>query len=310
MEGAPLWRERDSGGGGLLRVGCPGQLDVPLALGPLGGTRDTLRSPTAAMRVTVCELRNDTEGREADWVDLCAHAKDSESELVLLPEMPFHRWLAASPTADGQEWAGAVEAHDAWLERLPELGAPIVISTRPVEDNRSRFNEGYVWSRSDGVVRAVHRKRYLPDEPGFWEATWYSRGPSEFDSVEVPGARVGFAICTEMWFTGHGREYARQGVQILASPRATLRPSVDKWIAGGRAAAVVSGAFCLSSNLSGRAAGTAPDLGAWGGAGWIIEPEEGEVLGVTTAEEPFLTIDIDLAVADHAKSTYPRYVLD
>ncbi|MEO1368346.1 MAG: carbon-nitrogen hydrolase family protein, partial [Acidobacteriota bacterium] len=68
---------------------------------------------------------------------------------------------------------------------------------------------------------------------------------------------------------------------------------------------VVSGAYSLSSNFSGDAGG---ELGPWGGAGWIIEPEEGEVLGVTSADAPFLTLDIDLGVADLAKSTYPRYV--
>ena len=42
----------------------------------------------------------------------------------------------------------------------------------------------------------------------------------------------------------------------------------------------------------------------------IIEPEEGAVLGVTTAERPFLTLDINLEAAHRAKNSYPRYVLD
>jgi N-carbamoylputrescine amidase len=44
--------------------------------------------------------------------------------------------------------------------------------------------------------------------------------------------------------------------------------------------------------------------------GWIIGPESGDVLGVTSEGLPFLTLEIDLAAADLAKSTYPRYVLD
>jgi N-carbamoylputrescine amidase len=77
-------------------------------------------------------------------------------------------------------------------------------------------------------------------------------------------------------------------------------------VAGGRTAAVVSGAFCLSSNRGGV---DETDL-AWGGAAWITEPEEGEVLALTTEEEPFATVDIDLNVAKQAKATYPRYVLE
>jgi N-carbamoylputrescine amidase len=81
---------------------------------------------------------------------------------------------------------------------------------------------------------------------------------------------------------------------------------VDKWIAGGRAAAVVSGAFCLSSNLK----GPNTESIAFGGAGWIIEPEEGSVLAVTSRDKPFLTVEIDLEHADKAKRTCPRYVSD
>jgi len=43
---------------------------------------------------------------------------------------------------------------------------------------------------------------------------------------------------------------------------------------------------------------------------WIIEPEEADVLAVTSAAQPFATLDIDLGIADQAQKTYPRYVLD
>jgi hypothetical protein len=42
----------------------------------------------------------------------------------------------------------------------------------------------------------------------------------------------------------------------------------------------------------------------------VIEPEEGEVMGVTAQKVPFLTVEIDLVIAERAKQAYPRYVLD
>jgi N-carbamoylputrescine amidase len=95
-------------------------------------------------------------------------------------------------------------------------------------------------------------------------------------------------------------------VQLLVCPRATPTATAPKWVVGGQAAAVVSGAFCLSSNLSGKTA----EGGDYAGVGWIIEPEEGKVLGLTSVDRPFLTLDLDPAVADRAKKTYPRYVRD
>ena len=44
--------------------------------------------------------------------------------------------------------------------------------------------------------------------------------------------------------------------------------------------------------------------------GWVIEPEEADVLAVTSAAQPFVTLDLDLRIADQAQQTYPRYVMD
>lgn len=73
---------------------------------------------------------------------------------------------------------------------------------------------------------------------------------------------------------------------------------MKKWLAGGRAAAVVSGCFCLSSNRC---------EGSMGGMGWLLDPDGG-ILALTSEEEPFITMDIDLTAAEEAKHTYPRYV--
>jgi predicted amidohydrolase len=255
------------------------------------------------MRVTVCELPNTHRGLDHAWERLIAHAHDASSDLVLLPEMPFAPWAALTRPADPAVWRSAVDAHEAWLPRLSELAPAAVAGTRPVIREDGRFNEGFVWSMESGY-RAVHDKAYLPDEPGFWEAAWYERGERTFNTVQVGPARVGFLICTELWFNAHARDYLRQGVHLILSPRATPAPSRDRWIAGGRVAAIVGGAYSLSSNFAGDAG-----VFKWAGAGWVAGPE-GDVLAVTAPEAPFATVEIDLAAAERARTTYPRYVPD
>lgn len=257
------------------------------------------------MRVTVCELRNTSAEMEKEWQKLVDHVQVENSDLLLLPEMPFYPWVAGSRKVHPQQWHQAVAAHENWISRLAALGASVVIGSRPIIQNAKRLNEGFVWEPAVGY-RPVHTKYYLPDEEGFWEASWYQRGEKMFESVPAGGVRIGFLICTELWFSEHARHYARQGVHILACPRATPLGSTDKWVAGGRTAAVVSGAYCLSSNFSGQA-----DEGpAFGGTGWVIDPEEGDVIGRTSADHPFLTVEIDPGRAVKAKKSYPRYVLE
>jgi N-carbamoylputrescine amidase len=257
---------------------------------------DVVRS----IRITVCELSDDRRQFDDDWRTLVAHARAESSQLVLLPEMPFAPWLAVSSQFDPAAWNAAVAAHESWLARLPEVAPAAVLGSRPVTRAGVRLNEGFAWDATGGL-RAVHDKCFLPDEAGYWEAKWYAPGNGRFDLVTIAGARVGLQICTELWSLGHAQAYGRAGAEIIAIPRATGKPTVEKWLVGGRAAAIVSGAYSISSNWSADDRG-----GDFGGAGWIVDPD-GRELARTTRAERVLTVTIDLDLAVAAKATYPRY---
>lgn len=258
---------------------------------------------TRPLRVTVCELHDDRAAFARDWTRLVAHVRDCRSELVLLPEMPFSTWLAASPAFVHASWETAIRAHEEWLPRLTELAPASVVSSRPVTRGGRRLNEGFAWSANDGY-RSVHDKVFLPDEAGYWEAKWYSPGARTFETSDIAGARVGMLICTELWALDRARAYGRAGAEIIATPRATGRSTVEKWLIGGRAAAIVAGAFSISSNWT-----AAPGGGDFGGSGWIVDPD-GRVLAQTSLDVPFHTLSIDLTRAETAKKTYPRYAVD
>lgn len=255
------------------------------------------------MKVTVCELRGDAPGLTEDWQALVAHVRAEHSQLVLLPEMPFYPWFAVTREFDPATWQAAVSAHERGLTRLPALAPAIVIGTRPVNRNGHRLNEGFVWSAAHSY-RAVHDKYYLPEDDGFWESSWYERGDGKFSTFAIDGHTLGMMICTELWFMQHAHDYGQANAQLIVTPRATGKPTVDKWLAGGRVQAVVSGAYSLSSNHVSD--DPTVDLG---GQGWIIGVD-GEVLGVTSRQQPCLTLELDLTHADAAKHTYPRYVKD
>ncbi|MEH6442905.1 MAG: carbon-nitrogen hydrolase family protein [Oceanospirillaceae bacterium] len=255
------------------------------------------------MKVTVVQLSNDPGQLQRDMQKLSQHVQAEKSEFVLLPEMSFAPWLANTRDSNHQQWQEAMELHQHWIAQFSQLSLPPLVSTRPtVNGAGSRRNQGYLWTENGGV-QAVHEKYYLPNEPGYWEASWYDMGNSLFDTARLGEVRIGMQICTEMWFFQHARELGQKKVDLLCVPRVTPHASVKKWLAGGQAGAVVSGAFHLSSNLYLPESSTA-DIG---GLSWIISPE-GDILGTTDPDNPFITIDVDLTASDIAKDTYPRYV--
>lgn len=251
------------------------------------------------MRVTVCELPDALDELEPAWRALVAHCRAAGSELVLLPELPFHPWFGDAPAFDAAVWGAVVEAHARWIERLTELAPAAVLATAPAVRGGQRVNEAFVWEAASGY-RAAHQKHHLPDEPGYFEARWYGRGDGRFEPARAGAAQVGFCVCTELWSLDRARAYGAAGVHLLATPRLTDRAGGDRWLAGGRAAAIYAGAYSLSSNRSSA---------RHGGMGWVVDPD-GAVLAVTGRDAPFATVDIDLARAEAARSTYPRYTFD
>jgi N-carbamoylputrescine amidase len=254
------------------------------------------------MKVTVCQLHDDDVDFERDWSRLAEHVRRERSQLVLLSEMAFAPWFARTSHFDADAWRRAVQLHERWLGRIGELAPAAVLATRPLDRDGRRFNEAFV-SDSDTGYRAAHVKAFLPHEIGFHESDWYHAGDAEFAPIKVRGASVGFQICTEMWSMGHAHRYGKLGAQVIAVPRATSRSSGEKWLTGGRVAAIVSGAYALSSCRVSTSLDA--DLG---GFGWIVSPD-GDVLATTSDAEPFQTREIDLSVSDTSKQTYPRYAL-
>ncbi len=252
------------------------------------------------MRVTVCEWPDQRSSLGEVWQHLAEHVGGVGSELVLLPEMPFSPWLAGRSSFDGDVWMRAAAAHDAWERRFPELGGAVVLGTRPVQFGNQRYNSAFVWDRQLGS-RSAHAKSFASEAAeGAAAGGWYHPAPAEFTPIEVGPVSVGFLIETELWAMEEARAYGLEGVQLLATPRRTLAQQAERWIAAGRVAAVLAGAFGLSSSR------VAQD-GSVGGPGWILSPD-GETLALTSAAQPFVTASIDLSAADRAKQTYPRSI--
>ena len=248
------------------------------------------------MRVTACELPHEPRALAPAWAGLCEHASRHGSDLVLLPEFAFVEPVWETERFDAVRWADLVAESDAWMARLAELGADFVVGSRPVNVEDKPLNQGYLWSSAAGL-RPLRSKFFLPDEPGGWEARWYGRGDPDFSVFRAGDCTFGINICSELWALETYAAYAEQNVEIILSPRATAAATTAKWLSVGVVAAARSGAFSVSSNR-------VDAKGNCGGVGWVISPEGG-ILASTSAETPFVTLEIELAASLAARAAHP-----
>lgn len=239
-----------------------------------------------------------------DWSQLSTHLDKNKTDLLLLPEMPFSKWIANEKEVNNEAKKRSVEKHEEWILKLDELNAMQIVYSKPVLAGDKFFNTAFVFQKGTGHFK-IHTKSFFPEEPFFWEETWYNHEDVKtFESLTIDGIKIGVLLCTEMWFMEFARQYGKQGIDILLCPRATGMASVNQWIRCGQTLGILSGAYCLSSNKSGLS-----DQGfQWGGNGWVSEPMTGNLLGVTSPQKKFLTVDIDISKSNGAKNEYPLYV--
>jgi predicted amidohydrolase len=250
------------------------------------------------VKVTVCELPDDREAFASTWEEFVAYVGEQQSDLVLLPELPFSRWFARTPQFDAQVWQRAQEEHDVMMKRLLVFAPTTVLGTHLVVEAGLHFNRGFSWTPTEGY-QGVHDKYYFPNEEDFYERNWFDRNQRDFTLAHLQKMAIGFLICTEVMFNEWARYYGRQGANIIAVPRASTNH--ERWTIAPRMAAITSGAFVISSNRV--------DDQLFAGRGLVVNPN-GDVLAVTSRQTPFVTIDIDLTESAQAKKTYPRDVFE
>jgi N-carbamoylputrescine amidase len=236
----------------------------------------------------------------AAWRTIADAVARAELDLLVTNELPFGPWIADGDTFDRCAADACVLAHDQGLAALRGLAAPAILSSRPIWTGMGLANEAVVLE--DGATHAVHHKTYLPAEPGWREASWFTPGRNGFKAMDVGGLRVGALLCTDAMYTEHARSYGRQGAQLIAIPRASGACS-EIWLAAGKMAAIVSGCYVVSSNRTGCSRRGA----RFGGAGFAYDPT-GALIGVTTDAAPLLAVDIDPGVALRQREAYPCYL--
>jgi hypothetical protein len=70
------------------------------------------------MKITGCELPDETARRETAWADLVCCLRANPTDVVVLPEMPFCEWQTfRTRKVDLAAWRAALATHDTMIDR-------------------------------------------------------------------------------------------------------------------------------------------------------------------------------------------------
>lgn len=229
---------------------------------------------------------------------LVERAVAAGASIVVLPEFPLRRWFAAEigrPEAIDPT-PGSVARWAAGLARRHRCHVHCV----DLERDGDRWYNTARLQGPHGTVLA-HRKRRLPDEPGFRETAWYSPGAGDGKVAHAAGARVAALTCSDVMFVESARVLGRQGCDVLLVARASVAgPSaVERWAVMLRANAIASGAYVVSANRIGVEGAV-----TFAGHSLVVAPS-GEIEVDMGVDPGLAVVDLDLDAARRAKHAYP-----
>ena len=247
--------------------------------------------------VSTCEFPDRADLAAKMWQRLAEVHDKRPVDLLVLPELAGVDSFWSNPTFDEAVWRRATATHATLDEYLRRIAARRIVGTRAVADGARRWNEAFLWTPERGLVRG-RPKALLPQQEGGWEETWFDRGSQDAQPVHDGALCFSELVCTELMVSTAARRLGQSGVQVIAAPRAT--GGHPRWEVAARMTAIAAGAFVVTANRRGA---------TLAGGSWIVGPD-GDILARTNESTPIVSIEIDLALVDRARLTYPRNVRD
>src|SRR5437660_2637890 len=243
------------------------------------------------MRLALAQINTTVGGLDANReriLQAIGEAKSADADLVLLPELA----VTGYPPEDLLLRPGFVRAADESLRELaPEVRGIVALVGFPHFD-RDLYNACAVCA--GGEVKAIYRKRYLPNY-GVFDEDRYFAPARDLLLLELGDTLIGPTICEDLWQPGPpATDLALAGAQLIAnisaSPFHTCRDREREEMFGTRArdnSCFV--AFC-------NAVGGQDEL-IFDGHSLVLD-EEGHVLARAPGfEEALLVVDVEPAEA-------------
>jgi NAD+ synthase (glutamine-hydrolysing) len=164
----------------------------------------------------------DLEGNRRLILDRLAEAKGQGAELVVFPELA----VTGYPPEDLLLRPGFIRAAEDSVEQIAREAPGVTVLVGAPHFDRDLYNACYVLS--SGEVKAVYRKRFLPNYGVFDEDRYFAPG-RDLILLEHGKTLIGPTVCEDMWQPGPpATDLALAGAELLvnisASPFYVGRP--------------------------------------------------------------------------------------
>ncbi|HEY6069333.1 MAG TPA: NAD+ synthase [Gaiellaceae bacterium] len=166
------------------------------------------------MRLALAQINpivGDLDGNRALILERLDDARTAGAELIVFPELS----VTGYPPEDLLLRQGFIRAAEASVERIAGAARGVTVLVGAPHFDRDLYNACYVCAA--GEVKAVYRKRFLPNYGVFDEERYFASG-RDLILLEHGGTFVGPTVCEDMWQPGPpATDLALAGAELLVN---------------------------------------------------------------------------------------------
>ena len=260
------------------------------------------------VRIAVAQYEphiGDLSGNRAAGVAQVTTAAERGAQLVVLPELASSGYVFSGDEEAGRlaEDADTGDSVAALVDACRRLGVYVVAGLAEAGAG-CRHNSAVVLGPEGRL--ATYRKLHL----FYDEQSWFRPG-NELVVVDLPFARVGVAICYDLWFPEVARALALRGAEVIAVP--------TNWVSSFRRRLHDEHGYCqgdimamAAAAANGTAVACADRVGeergvTFLGASIIVGPDGWPLAGPASPDrDELLVADVDLANVERSRWRTPR----
>jgi agmatine deiminase len=221
------------------------------------------------------------------------------AQIICLQELYRTQYFPQQENQDVSKLAETIpgESTNAFSTLAKRLKVVIIAPLFEKAQNGKFYNSA-VTIDADGEISGVYRKIHIPNDPLFYEKSYFEQGTSGYQVYKTSYARIGVLICYDQWFPEAARINALKGADIIFYPTAigTIKGYTsadgdwhDAWRTIQRAHAIANGIHVAAVNRVGEEG----ELQFWGGS--FVCDSFGKVLKEASSDkEETIVIEVDL----------------
>lgn len=234
-------------------------------------------------------------------------ASNIGADIVCLPELFATKYFPQSKSKNFFELAEQVPQGkiSKLLSESAKKNKIIIIGGSIFEKDGKKFYNTSVAFDENGKFLGKYRKIHIPNDPGFYEKTYFSSGNLGFSTFQTKHCKIAAPICFDQWYPEAARIFALKGVEIIFYPTAIGLPDEyieqeegnwqEAWEAVQRGHAVANSVIIASVNRVGKENNTT----FWGGS--FIYNQFGKLLSRGSDKEEIVIAKCDVSLGKNIR---------